>query len=41
MKNELKGFLKKQLNEDNNSNTNKDNHVHFMESSTVNSYSSL
>ena len=48
MKNELKGFLKKQLNEDNNSNNinnninNKNtNHVHFMESSTVNSYSSL
>lgn len=50
MKNELKGFLKKQLNEDNNSNNsnninninnNNTNHVHFMESSTVNSYSSL
>ena len=44
MKNELKGFLKKQLNEDNNSdniNNTNTNHVHFMESSTVNSYSSL
>lgn len=41
MKNELKGFLKKQLNEDNNNNNNNNNHVHFMESSTVNSYSSL